>query len=268
MKKPDDFQIIGHRGVPCDAPENTLVGFRRALELELTHIEFDLRLTSDGHVILMHDSTVDRTTDGKGEVANLSLQEIKTLDCGAWFDPTRFKGETVPTLREVFALLADTDLHLVLEIKETIRPQFISRQIIHLIKEFGLVKRSSITSFHWNPLSQVKECQPDISIQALVIFEDHSFSYDDSVEPIRYRNVEELLQDSRVSGTDVICPHASAVNEDMVQLLHERGFQVRVWGAQTNCEKEIGNMLKSGIDGMTADHPEFVRKIYQQWLQD
>jgi glycerophosphoryl diester phosphodiesterase len=97
--------IVAHRGLLRHAPENTLANFRACLELRLG-FEFDVEQTKDGHLVCIHDSTVDRTTDGTGKVAELTLAEIRRLDAGSWFD-RKFAGEKVPTVDEVFALVAE-----------------------------------------------------------------------------------------------------------------------------------------------------------------
>lgn len=97
--------IVAHRGLLHHAPENTLANFRACLELRLG-FEFDVDRTSDGHLVCIHDSTVDRTTNGKGKVAQLTLEEIRKLDAGSWFDP-RFSSEKVPTVEEVLKLVAE-----------------------------------------------------------------------------------------------------------------------------------------------------------------
>ncbi|MGE0606432.1 MAG: glycerophosphodiester phosphodiesterase [Pirellulales bacterium] len=97
--------IVAHRGLLLHAPENTLPNFRACLELHLG-FEFDVRRTKDGHLVCIHDDTVDRTTSGTGKVAELNLDQIRQLDAGSWFDPT-FAGETVPTVEEVLKLISD-----------------------------------------------------------------------------------------------------------------------------------------------------------------
>ncbi|MBY0230249.1 MAG: hypothetical protein K2W96_13280 [Gemmataceae bacterium] len=96
---------IGHRGLPTHAPENTLPAFRACLALRVG-FEFDVRKSKDGHLVVMHDDTLDRTTDGKGAVAGKTLAELKKLDAGRWFGPA-FAKTRIPTLDEVFALLRD-----------------------------------------------------------------------------------------------------------------------------------------------------------------
>ncbi len=108
--------VVGHRGVAGHAPENTLEGFRRAAALGVSWVEFDVRLSADGHCVLLHDDSLDRTTDGHGPAAALTLAELQRLDAGSWFGPA-FKGAHVPTLEETLAVLDELRLGAVVEIK-------------------------------------------------------------------------------------------------------------------------------------------------------
>lgn len=108
--------VIGHRGAAAHAPENTLASIREAQELGARWVEFDVKLTADGMPILMHDDRLERTTNGRGLVRDRSLDQIRTLDAGAWFSPA-FKGERVPTLEEALHLCAGLGLGMNVEIK-------------------------------------------------------------------------------------------------------------------------------------------------------
>ena len=109
-------RIIGHRGAAASAPENTLAGFRRAAALGARWVEFDVRLTRDGRCILLHDDTLERTTDGRGAAARMGFAEIRRLDAGSWFAP-EFRGELVPSLEEAIACLGELRLGAVVELK-------------------------------------------------------------------------------------------------------------------------------------------------------
>ncbi len=109
-------RLIGHRGAKASAPENTLAGIRQAHREGAVWVEFDVRLTADGHPILMHDDTLDRTTDGHGPVAAATLEDIRRLDAGTRFGAA-FHGERVPMLSEALALLGELDMGFNLEIK-------------------------------------------------------------------------------------------------------------------------------------------------------
>ena len=101
--------VTSHRGARGHAPENTMAGMRKAVELGARWIEFDVKLTADDEPVLFHDDTVNRTTDGKGPVARMTLEEIRKLDAGRWFSPD-FAGEPVPTLAEAMDYLAATGI--------------------------------------------------------------------------------------------------------------------------------------------------------------
>src|SRR5260370_5504605 len=109
-------RIIGHRGAALAAPENTLAGFCLARALNVEWVEFDVRLTSDGRCILLHDDTLDRTTNGRGPVSRLTFDEVRRLDAGTWFGPD-FAGQPVPGLEETIGLLAQLNLGAVVELK-------------------------------------------------------------------------------------------------------------------------------------------------------
>lgn len=258
------FEIIGHRGVPCDAPENTLAGYKRAMDLCLTHAECDLHLTRDGHLILMHDPTVDRTTNGHGRVSDFTLAQIRKLDCGSWFD-RKFAGEQIPTLEQLLELVGET-MHLVLEIKETQRYEEATNLVVEQVRSRGLIQSTSLTSFYWAPLEQARRLEPAIAIQALVQFCRQPPRPEQEPAQICYAHIEELLRDPRLPIADIICPRAQDLSAEMVEVLHERGFPVRVWGAQTDCREEILHVLRSGAMGMTADHPELVMSIAEGWF--
>ncbi|MBB4264500.1 glycerophosphodiester phosphodiesterase [Roseospira visakhapatnamensis] len=108
--------VIAHRGASASAPENTLAAFRRAAELGARWVEFDVTLTADGRPVVIHDDTLERTTDGAGRVAETTLAALADLDAGTWFAPD-FAGELVPTLEEVLDLLADMGLGANMELK-------------------------------------------------------------------------------------------------------------------------------------------------------
>ena len=108
--------VIAHRGASGHAPENTMVAFRRAVELGARFIETDLQMTRDARFVAMHDSTVERTTNGRGAVRDLTVAQIAELDAGKWFDRS-FMGERVPTLDQILSFARETDIVLYLEIK-------------------------------------------------------------------------------------------------------------------------------------------------------
>lgn len=108
--------IIGHRGMAAQAPENTLIGFKKAAQCGLNWVEFDVRRCKSGEWVVFHDDTLNRTTNGQGLVKDTPYQILKTLDAGSWFHP-QFKDERIPTLKESLSALIDLKLHPNIEIK-------------------------------------------------------------------------------------------------------------------------------------------------------
>ncbi len=110
------INLIAHRGYSAIAPENTLASFQSALEQPIIGVEFDVHLSADGVPVVIHDTTVDRTTNGQGKVAEKTVPELQTLDAGSWFD-SRFSQEKIPTLAEVLEFFAFSQVHLYIELK-------------------------------------------------------------------------------------------------------------------------------------------------------
>lgn len=133
-------QIVGHRGACAVAPENTLAGFRVAIEAGATVVEVDIRTTKDGHLVLSHDERLDRATDGEGRIGETTLTEIKRLDAGSWFN-ARFKDEGVPTLAEALAVCRGK-VDVLLDLKEQGEPY--AQAVAAEIRRHGEPKRTLV----------------------------------------------------------------------------------------------------------------------------
>lgn len=153
--------IIGHRGARNHAPENTLAGIREAHRQGARWVEVDVKLTRDGHPILMHDAGLDRTTDGRGAVRDLDLEEIRRLDAGAWFAPA-FAGERVPTLEEALELCAELGLGLDLEVKPCPgRAAETARALIERARPLWAGRPVLVSSFARESLDEARRRAPD-----------------------------------------------------------------------------------------------------------
>jgi glycerophosphoryl diester phosphodiesterase len=133
-----ELLIVAHRGLLRHAPEDTLANFRACLELRLG-FEFDVQRTKDGALVCIHDNTVDRTTNGSGEVAKMMLAEIRRLDAGSWFGP-KFAGEKVPTVEEVFALLGQHREHDVL-VAVDLKAENVEQDVVRLAEKYDVLDR-------------------------------------------------------------------------------------------------------------------------------
>ncbi|EJO5348919.1 glycerophosphodiester phosphodiesterase [Clostridium botulinum] len=155
-------KILAHRGASAYAPENTMAAFKKAIEMNADGIELDVHLSKDGYIVIMHDEWVDRTTDGKGEIKNFSLSELKNLDAGSWFSD-KYKEEKIPTLEELLNLIKDTEIYLNIEIKAGYRiyPN-IEKKVIDMLEKYKMLDRVIISSFDHYSLVRVKEINSNI----------------------------------------------------------------------------------------------------------
>jgi len=146
--------VVAHRGAPGEEPENTLRSFRRAIELGVDFIECDVHLSKDGHIVVIHDDTVDRTTDGQGKVKELTLSYLKSLDAG--------KGFSIPTLEEVLSL-SKGKVQVIVELKAagTAEP------VVRMVEKLNMSKEVVISSFFTELLREIKEISPEQRISLL-----------------------------------------------------------------------------------------------------
>jgi glycerophosphoryl diester phosphodiesterase len=158
--------VCGHRGHSIAAPENTLEALRETRARGGTTAEIDVVLTADGEIILLHDQTLDRTTNGRGAADAATLAEIATLDAGGWFDP-RYAGEPVPTLRAALDLAHAIDLGLVVEVKEVQRVDLLLDRLKALLDETGLIGRIILISFNHVDLKRAKALIPGLKTEGI-----------------------------------------------------------------------------------------------------
>lgn len=153
--------IVSHRGAAAVAPENTLAAFRIAIEQGVDFVETDVRLTADGVPVLMHDPDLDRTTDGHGPLSARTLEQVRALDAGGWFDAA-FAGEPVPTLEEFVALLEPAPTRAFIELKGEWAPEQIG-SVLQLLRDRQLVGRVVLESFELPNLSALREQAPEFA---------------------------------------------------------------------------------------------------------
>ncbi|MBQ7604686.1 MAG: alcohol dehydrogenase catalytic domain-containing protein [Clostridia bacterium] len=161
---PENVHVVGHRGMKKLFPENTLVSFREALDRRVDLVETDVRMSADGVLVICHDETVDRTTDGTGKISDLTLAELKSLDAGAKFSP-RFSGERIPTFREFLGLVSSADYPLLLNVEIKEYTEEVCDETIRELNEFGLTESAVIASFSGRVLRYVAEKYPGIRLQ-------------------------------------------------------------------------------------------------------
>ena len=147
--------VMAHRGFSSKAPENTMAAFTLALDAGAEGIELDVHLTKDGEVVVIHDHTLARTTNGTGLVADLTLAELQELDAGLWFSP-EFKGERLPSLREVLELLKEHNVLLNVETKAALGYEQLNEKLASLLDEYAMWEKTIISSFNHFDLVHIK----------------------------------------------------------------------------------------------------------------
>ncbi len=238
------FMLIAHRGASAYAPENTLAAFDLALRMGVRHIELDVHLSADGHVVVIHDDTVDRTTAGRGPVAGHTLAALRALDAGSWFAP-RFAGQRIPTLEEVLeryrkesrntqTQTGQEPVRLHIEIKGY--SPLLAQRTVELVRRYGMGERVTITSFRIERLAEVRAGAPELRTGWLVQEVD-----------------EAIITQARAVALTQVCPRADTVTAELVRRLHARGFVVRAWGVRT--EELARQVVAAGADGMTVNWP-------------
>jgi glycerophosphoryl diester phosphodiesterase len=217
---------IGHRGARAYEPENTLRSFRKAIELGVDAVELDVRQTKDLELIVMHDPTVDKTTNGKGAVKDLTLQQIKKLDAA--------KGEKIPTFGGALDFI-DKKVKILIELKET----GYEEKVVEAIRERGLEKNVIVVSFHEDALRKMRTL--DSEIETGLIYATHK-------NPVK-AGLELKVQ--------YLLPLYRFVHAANVQKAHENELKVIVWTINTAAEVEA--YVKKGVDGIASDKPDILK---------
>jgi glycerophosphoryl diester phosphodiesterase len=230
------MDVIGHRGAAALAPENTWAGFELAVELGVDAIETDVRATSDGELVLVHDERLDRTTDSH----DLTVHEtpwavVQALDAGSWFS-AEFRGARVPRLLDTLERFGRA-VPWVLEIKQP----GIELAVLEMVDGLDLLEHVTFTSFHFEAVQRVKARAP--RAKAGFLSSDVGLG---------------SLQRALDAGLDQFCPPASSVTRGRVSACTRLGLEVRAWGVKD--PDLMMRAVEAGVDGMTVDFPHLLLK--------
>ena len=226
--------ITAHAACRGHAPENTLAGVRAALALGADAIEIDLRCTRDGTPVLLHDSTVDRTTDGEGEIATLSLRQMRRLAAG--------EGERIPTLREVLREVAGRAL-LVLEVK----PAGIEEEVLAVVRRARALDWCAVHSFLPRVVERVRRQEPRMPCSLLT-------------DGRRVVDWGQLFAFALSLGAQGVSVHHGVVTPELVRGAHLRELRCSTW--TVNRRVDARRVAAAGVDAITSDYPDRVRR----WL--
>ncbi len=242
--------IIAHRGGAKLAPENTLASFENAINIGVEMIEIDVHLSKDSEVITIHDQSLERTTDGKGDIKDLTLAEIKKFDAGSWFNEN-FKGEKVPTLSETLETINRRAI-LLIEIKDgDERYPGLEKKIVEEVKKQNAVDWVVIQSFNKKSVLRIKEMAPEITTFYLL-----GRNFNEYFNPL----VEKFNAGEKINlQFDGIAPHYSSLNTENVKTIHNMGFKVFCF--TVNDPEEMHKVIDYRVDGIITDSPDTLKKI-------
>lgn len=241
-KKLNEFPVvIAHRGSSEGAPENTLAAFQRALKDGAHAVELDVRLTKDQEIVVIHDSKLDRTTNGYGKVEDTLLKDLKKYDAGSWFSPV-FSSEKIPTLEEVFKLLKKK-IGINIEIKPKIRhPEIMVKKCIELIDKYSLYKYVLISSFEHSIVKKIKTIDERISTGILY-------------SPMTHFG-KSVVNLARSNFADFVIISRNYVKEELVKKVHEAKLSCFVYNV--NNRVHLKTMLHFKVDGIITNSPKSI----------
>jgi len=228
-------RAIAHRGASGYAPENTAAAFDLAIVMGADAIETDVQLTRDGELVLFHDPTVERTSNGRGPIADYTLAELRALDLGAWLDP-RFTGERIVTLA-AFIERWLTRIPAAIEIKDPRAAIPTARALAH----DGICERVEVTSFHWGALLDAQTVDDRMALGFLT----GRGHFDD-----------DIIARCVARGFAQVCPHVEDLDPETVAAAHAAGLTVRAWGV--SARDQIARLQASGADGTTLNWPDWL----------
>ena len=238
---------IAHRGASGYAPENTIAAFDKALEMKADYIELDIQMSKDGELIVIHDTTVDRTTDGHGELKNMDLASLKKLDAGNWFDH-KFAGERIPTLNEILDRYSGK-IALLIELKDPSLYPGIEKKLAAELKKRRLHRNKDdsiiIQSFDHTSIKRIKSMLKSVSTSILINFHMPEIS------------TEKLKQLSTFAK--YVSHPPIGIDHSLVKRIHSSGMYIFTW--TVNDIKTFHYLKSINVDGIITDFPDIQNKF-------
>ncbi|MBI5294175.1 MAG: glycerophosphodiester phosphodiesterase [Chloroflexi bacterium] len=231
--------LFAHRGASAHAPENTLPAFELALQQGADGVELDVKLTADGHVIVMHDATVDRTTDGHGRVRDLTLADFRKLDAGSYYSEA-YRGTKVPTLDEVFAAIGPRCVINVELTNYTTPRDALVEKVCALVERHALQGRILFSSFFAGNLRKAASLLPSVPRGLLAL---------DGWKGAWARSFGFMFGEFQS-----LHPYITDVNAPQVSRVHRLKRRIHVWTA--NSVEEVTRLKNWGVDGIFTDDPQ------------
>lgn len=254
MKHP--VQLVAHRGGSHLAPQNTLAAFRNALNFPIDAIELDVHMSRDGHAIVFHDNTVEKLTDGKGNILDLDFAYLRSLNAAAHFPGGWPDAQQIPALTEVLEL-AKGRVQVYIEIKPSKRDDIFGRYphivetMVEEVRSAGMLADVLIISFDWQVLSHIKTLAPTLKTGALVST--------DVWNPREKNALATLTQQVAAPGCDWINMDSKLFTPEMPETFHQSGFQLGIW--TVNSLSEMRRLASVGVDSLTSDRPDLFAEL-------
>lgn len=234
--------VWAHRGASGYAPENTLAAFQKAVDLDADGVELDIQLTKDDQIVVIHDETIDRTSDGKGWVKDYTLEELRAFN----YNRTKpeYKHADIPTMREVFELLKPTGLFINIEIKTgVVFYEKIEEKILALTKEMGMEDRVCYSSFNHYTVARIHELKPDAEV---------GFLYADGPIDMPSYGVKH--------GVNALHPALYNLQYDgFVKECKEKGLKLNVWTVNERPYMEM--CCQYGVDAIITNYPDIAKEV-------
>lgn len=233
-------QITAHRGYSAVAPENTLYAFEEAVGIGADYIELDVQLTADEQLVVFHDKTIDRTTDGKGELNKYTYEELQKFSVGSWFSRDgEFDDARIVLLSDVLETVGN-DILLNIEIKNHGNVSRTAEKTVEVIEEYGIERSCYITSFSYSALKTVKKINPKIKTGLIA-------------------NVASSTSFSQLKYIDAVSLNYIFINQSIVNMAHQNGKRVFVWTVDSR--SDIQHMIAMGVDNIITNRPDRVSEI-------
>lgn len=240
--------VIAHRGASASYPENTLIAFQAAVDLKVDWIELDVVTTADGFVIVSHDTAADRCTDGSGLFREMTLEQVKRLNAGSWFD-SRFANECIPTLDEVLTLVEKTPIRLSIEIKGDTTEETLAtaRAVLTLLQDRRFLHRASIASFDATCLQAIRSWEPHMTVNLDPTPQDGSL------------NPDELCQQCLRCNANFMGHNYETLTPEIFETA--RAYGLAFWAWTVNDAEVMRHLIAMGVDGILSDDPKTLKEI-------
>lgn len=244
-------EITAHRGNSITAPENTLVAIKYAMHSGADFVELDVQETSDGKIVVMHDTNLKRTTGINKNVSDMTLDELNKIDAGSWFSD-KFNQSTIPTLEQVLIMCQlEKKIKLNIEIKPDSHGH-ITKELVRLLEKYNFTNRCIITSFDRNAISAIKKEYPTIKVGYIYSF----------LNSYNYLNNNGYMEpaDLTTHEVDAVSLYYKLITKETVDQFHKKGIMVYAWTVNTAEDIELMGQLE--VDNIITDNPDLAISLF------